>query len=128
MKTFIATLLASATLCTHAATPAEPIVPGKDYHSYADPSAFVVKHLDLDLDTSFEQKRLSGVADLTIRRIAADATKLTLDTRDLTIRQVWWVKSRTELTPLRFTIGARDPMLGAPLNIDLPADQIGRAS
>jgi leukotriene-A4 hydrolase len=122
MKTFIATLLASASLCAHAAPPVEPIVPGKDYHSYADPSAFVVKHLDLDLDTSFDQKRLSGVADLTIKRIAAAATKLTLDTRDLTIRQVWWVKAPGELAPLRFTIGARDAMLGAPLNIDLPAD------
>src|SRR5687767_15992629 len=53
MKIFIAALLVSLPLCAHAATP-EPIVPGRDYHSYADTSAFVVKHLDLDLDTSFE--------------------------------------------------------------------------
>jgi aminopeptidase N len=122
MKTFFAALLASVTLATHAATPADPIVPGRDYHSFADPSAFVVRHLDLDLDTSFEQKRLSGVADLTIKRVSAAATKLTLDTRDLVIRQVWWVKSTSELVPLRFTLGVRDPMLGAPLSIDLPAD------
>ncbi len=120
MKPFLSALLISATLGAHAATPADPIVPGKDYHSYADTAAFVVKHLALDLDTSFEQKRLSGVADLTIKRIAAEATKLTLDTRDLVIRQVWWVKSPDELAPLRFTLGVRDPMLGAPLNIDLP--------
>ncbi|MBC8027491.1 MAG: M1 family metallopeptidase [Steroidobacteraceae bacterium] len=122
MKTFLPALLIGATLCAHAATPADPIIPGKDYHSYADTTAFVIKHLDLDLDTSFEQKRLSGVADLTIKRIAADATKLTLDTRDLVIRQVWWVKSPGELAALRFTLGVRDPMLGAPLSIDLPAE------
>jgi aminopeptidase N len=127
MKTFAAALQAAALLLvgsaslTNAATP-DPIVPGRDYHSFADPSAFVVKHLDLDLDTSFEQKRLSGVADLTITRRAADARKLTLDTRDLVIRQVWWVKSPGVLAPLRFTLGVRDPMLGAPLNIDLPAE------
>jgi leukotriene-A4 hydrolase len=122
MKTFLAALLASVSFSAVAATPAEPIVPGRDYHSYANTSEFVVKHLDLDLDTSFEQKRLSGVADLTIARVGAGGAKLTLDTRDLTIRQVWWVKSPSELATLRFTIGARDPMLGAPLNIDLPAE------
>ena len=81
-----------------------------------------MKHLDLDLQTSFEDKRLSGVADLTIARARADASKLVLDTRDLTIRQIWWMRGATDLVPLRFTLGARDPMLGSPLTIDLPAE------
>jgi leukotriene-A4 hydrolase len=122
MKYILAALALSANLAAHGVAPTDAIVVGRDYHSYADPTAFRVKHLDLDLQTSFEEKRLSGVADLTITRIAADARKLTLDTRDLTIRQIWWLKSSNELVPLRFTLGARDPMLGAPLNIDLPAD------
>ncbi|HET9475828.1 MAG TPA: hypothetical protein VFO82_18145, partial [Steroidobacteraceae bacterium] len=85
-----------------AAAPAasEPIVPGRDYHSFAEPSAFRVKHLDLDLQASFADKRLSGVADLTVTRVAADAAQLVLDTRDLVIRQVWWLKSARELEPL----------------------------
>ena len=121
MKTLAAALLVSATVA-HAATPADAMVVGRDYHSFADPSAFRVKHLDLDLQTSFEEKRLSGVADLKITRVSPDARTLTLDTRDLTIRQVWWMKSASELVPLRFTLGNRDPMLGSPLNIDLPAE------
>jgi leukotriene-A4 hydrolase len=124
MKNLIASLLVSIIGVAQAAAPtapADPIVPGRDYHSFAEPSAFRVKHLDLDLQTSFESKRLSGVADLTVARVSPDATKLVLDTRDLTIRQIWWMKSPSELVPLRFTLGARDPMLGSPLAIDLPA-------
>jgi aminopeptidase N len=101
---------------------ADPIVPGKDYHSYAEPSAFRVKHLDLDLSASFEEQRLSGVADLTVSRVSPDASKLVLDTRDLVIRRVWWLRGPQDLVPLRFTLGARDAMLGAPLSIDLPAE------
>jgi leukotriene-A4 hydrolase len=119
MKTLALALLISI---AGVAAAAEPIAAGRDYHSFADPTAFRVKHLDLDLQTSFEEQRLSGVADLTITRVAPAARTLTLDTRDLTIRQIWWLKSARELVPLRFTLGARDAMLGAPLNIDLPAE------
>ncbi|MEO8018208.1 MAG: M1 family metallopeptidase [Pseudomonadota bacterium] len=122
MRTFVAALLLSVTVAAHAAVLAEPIVSGRDYHSFAEPAAFRVKHLDLDLQTSFEDKRLSGVADLTIARIATDAAKLVLDTRDLTIRRIWWLRSATDLVPLRYTIGARDPLLGSPLSIDLPPE------
>jgi leukotriene-A4 hydrolase len=120
MKTLLAALLASASFVIHAATPADALIPGRDYHSFADPAAFRVKHLDLDLTVSFEDQRLSGVVDLTITRLSKQAAKLTLDTRDLVIRQVWWIRSPGKLQPLRFTLGARDAMLGAPLSIDLP--------
>jgi leukotriene-A4 hydrolase len=122
MKALLAALLVSAAGAAHAAATQEPIVSGRDYHSFSDPAALRVKHLDLDLQTSFEDKRLSGVADLTVARLASDARKLVLDTRDLTIRKVWWLRGSADLVPLRFTIGVRDPMLGAPLTIDLPAD------
>jgi leukotriene-A4 hydrolase len=122
MKTFLAAFFLSAPFVAHSAAPADPIVSGHDYHSYAEPSAFRVKHLDLDLQASFEEKRLSGVADLTITRVDPKARRLMLDTRDLTIRQIWWMSGATDLAPLRFTIGARDPMLGAPLSIELPAE------
>jgi len=122
MKTSALSLLLILAFATASAAPADAIVVGRDYHSFADPGVFRVKHLDLDLQTSFEEKRLSGVADLTITRVSPDARTLTLDTRDLTIRQVWWLKSAAELVPLRYTLGARDLMLGSPLNIDLPAE------
>jgi leukotriene-A4 hydrolase len=122
MKTLFAALLVSVPLLASAAVPADPIVSGKDYHSFADTAAFRLKHLDLDLSASFEDQRLSGVADLTISRVAPEADKLVLDTRDLVIRKAWWLKSTTDLVPLRFTLGVRDPMLGSPLTIHLPAE------
>jgi leukotriene-A4 hydrolase len=122
MKLFVAAFIVSATLTANAAAPLGPIISGSDYHSFADPAAFRVKHLDLDLSVSFDEKRLSGVADLTIARVAADARRVTLDTRDLVIRQVWWLRGPSDLVSLRFTLGARDPLLGAPLNIDLPEE------
>ncbi len=121
MKTLVVALCMSASVAANAAAP-DPIVSGRDYHSYAEPTAFRVKHLDLDLQTSFEEKRLSGVADLTIARIDAHAATLKLDTRDLTIRRIWWMRGATDLVPLRYTLGARDPLLGSPLAIDVPSE------
>ncbi len=97
-------------------------VPGRDYHSYADTAAFRIKHLELDLQAMFAERRLSGVVDLTVTRVAAEASTLTLDTRDLVIRQAWWLKSATDLVPLTFKVGARDAMLGSPLNIEVPRE------
>jgi leukotriene-A4 hydrolase len=126
MKILAAAFFASASLvcppAAQAAAPSDPIISGRDYHSYAEPSAFRVKHLDLDLQASFEDQRLSGVADLTVARISPDASRLVLDTRDLTIRQIWWLRGLSDLVPLRFTIGVRDPLLGSPLTINLPVE------
>ena len=124
MKRFISALVLSvAAQATVAAEPADPIVPGHDYHSYANTDAFRVRHLDLDLEASFEDKRLSGVADLVVARVGAGAPTLTLDTRDLVVRQVWWLRGARDFVPLEFTIGKRDPILGAPLDIDVTAAQ-----
>ena len=121
MKVLLAALALGASAVSAAATSAA-IVPGRDYHSFADPAAFRVKHLELDLEASFADQRLSGVADLTVTRIAPAASQLVLDTRDLVIRQVWWLKGPRDLVPLRFELGRRDPMLGAPLSIEVPPE------
>ncbi len=121
-KLFIALLLLNGTAALDAATPSAPIVPGRDYHSFADPAAFRVRHLELDLQTSFDDRRLSGVADLTVARLSPDASKLTLDTRDLVIRQAWWLRAPNDLVPLTFTLGVRDAALGSPLTLVLPEE------
>jgi leukotriene-A4 hydrolase len=113
MKNFFAALMLSASAAAFAAT---------DHHSYADTSAFRIKHLELDLQAMFAERRLSGVVDLTVTRVAADASRLTLDTRDLVIRQAWWLKSASDLVPLTFKVGARDAMLGSPLEIEVPRE------
>jgi hypothetical protein len=49
--------------------PAGLIEPERDYHSFANAAAVRVKHLDLELATDFEARRLSGVVDLEVERI-----------------------------------------------------------
>ena len=59
----------------------------QDFHSYANPSAVRVRHLDLDWDVLFEQKILKGTAVLTVERVS-QTEPLILDTRDLQIEKV----------------------------------------
>ncbi len=80
-----------------------------DIHSYANPRESRVRHIELDLAVSFEERRLRGAAALTLDPAGR---RLILDTRDLIIRRV---NGRTD----NFRLGAKDPILGAPLEIDL---------
>lgn len=90
----------------------------RDPHSYANPHEFVVKHLALDLKTDFDQRVLKGWVLLSVQRLDTTATKLTLDTRDLSVGEVTLVTATEQ--PLDFVLGQTDPNLGTPLNIDIP--------
>ena len=95
-------------------------VNAQDYHSYANPSAVRVRHVDLDWDVLFEQKILKGSATLTIER-ASQTEPLILDTRDLKIEQVETSTDGTRFAAGTFKLGDNDKILGAPLTIPLPA-------
>ncbi len=95
-------------------------VKAQDIHSYANPSAVRVRHLDLDWNVLFDQKILKGTAVLTVERISETAP-LVLDTRDLKIEKVETSAGGANYAPATFTIGASDKILGAPLTIPLPA-------
>jgi leukotriene-A4 hydrolase len=62
-------------------------VAAQDSHSYANPSAVRVRHVDLDWDVLFDQKILKGTTTLTIER-TSQTEPLILDTRDLNIERV----------------------------------------
>ena len=94
-------------------------VTAQDYHSYANPAAVRVKHVDLDWRVLFDQKILKGSAVLTVERIS-QTEPLILDTRDLKIEKVETAAERTAYSPATFTLGAADKILGAPLTIPLP--------
>ncbi len=107
---------------------------GEDPHSYARSSQVVVRHLGLDWTVSFDERRLLGSATLLVERLDASAP-LRLDSRNLDIEAVETAalgdgsNSRKGLrlaeverpwTATTWARGARDPILGEPLEIVLP--------
>jgi len=95
--------------------------PGVDYHSFANPDEFRVRHVALDLAVSFPKKELSGYADLTVDRVKPGAHTLVLDTRDLAIRSISLRDAKGGSSTLSFSMGDEQKFLGRPLRIELPA-------
>lgn len=96
------------------------MVNAQDYHSYANPAAVRVRHVDLDWNVLFDQKILKGTATLTVDRTQANEP-LILDTRDLHIDKVETSADGARYQAGTFTLGSSDKFLGAPLTIPLPA-------
>lgn len=105
-------------------TPAEIKAAGAarvDLHSFGNPAQVRVEHLSLYLTVDFAAKELRGEAALRYKR-AAGAPKdapLILDTRDLVIESVSADGDPHLDNNLPYTLGKPDPILGAPLTIDL---------
>jgi leukotriene-A4 hydrolase len=105
--------------CGHPVAPtAAGAGPIADPHSRAQPTRTAVTHLGLDLRVDFATKVLTGTAELTVARKVAGA-ELILDTDGLAIGQATVCGTDRKLTA---TLGAKHPVLGAPLTIALPAD------
>jgi leukotriene-A4 hydrolase len=88
-----------------------------DIHSYARPEEVRVSHVALDLTADFEAKRLRGTATLDLVRVAG-AQRVVLDTRGLDIEGVTGPGGAA----LQWVLGANDPIIGAPLTVQLPMD------
>jgi leukotriene-A4 hydrolase len=84
----------------------------RDIHSFARPEEAIVRHLALDLDVDFAQRRLAGSATLTIET-ENGARELVLDTHGLTIDRIT-LDDGTETT---FSLGQSQPFLGSALTI-----------
>jgi leukotriene-A4 hydrolase len=83
-----------------------------DIHSWSRPDLIRVRHLELDLDVDFDRRVLEGSATLHLDRLAG--SELVLDTRGLEIHSVE--------NAAAYELGAADPILGAPLRIELRPD------
>ncbi len=93
----------------------------KDFHSYANPADVRIRHIDLAWNVLFEKKILQGTAVLTIERVSSDVhAPLILDTRHLNIEQVETETPGSNFAASKFTVAQSDPLLGAPLTIELP--------
>src|SRR5688572_6587989 len=117
--TAVVLLAATTVACGRSdeSSPQKPASPRqeRDIHSFARPDEARVTHVALDLRADFDARVLAGRATLTLQR-AAGATRVVLDTQDLTIEGV----SAPDGAPLEFTLGNADAILGQPLTVELP--------
>ena len=88
---------------------------GKDYHSFSNPEQVTVTHIALDLTVDFERKIMHGTAGIEFKRVDSNATKIVLDTNDLTINTI-----KSDGKELPFTLQSGDTFLGSALEISLP--------
>ena len=86
----------------------------KDPHTYAVPEESKVTHLSWDAVVDFDQKIIDAKATLTLEN-GADAKKLMLDTKALTIKSV----TDADGNALTYSLGEATDHMGAPLNIAL---------
>lgn len=86
-----------------------------DPHSFANFDKVKVKHIDLDWNVDFNSSTLSGSAELHFDRLDPNATKLVLDTRDLTIGNVTGDNGAS----LSYSLSKVDANLGQALTIDI---------
>jgi leukotriene-A4 hydrolase len=85
-----------------------------DEHSYARPREARVTHVALDLKADFDRKRIAGTATLDVQA-APGAKQIILDSKGLEIASIADASGK----PLPYGVGASDPILGAPLTIQL---------
>ncbi len=116
-----ALLGAAAVPAVAQAAPAKPMVAplstasdATDIHSYAKPKIARVTHVDLDLTADFTGKKMVGTAALDLK-LAPGAKDVVLDTKGLVIKSITDARGRA----LKWTLGAADPHLGAPLTVTL---------
>lgn len=89
----------------------------QDAHSFADPQRARVTHLKLDLQVDFNERILTGTASFDLQ-LAADCTQVVFDTRKLKLQRITDVSGNS----LDYVLAQEDPVLGAKLTVQLPAD------
>ena len=94
---------------------------GNDTHSYAQLDRFRVRHVDLDLEVSFDRRELKGSAVLRLDRFDRTEDTLVLDSRDLTVCSVQGSGDGCDFADLTHEIGPRDDLLGSPIMIRVRA-------
>jgi leukotriene-A4 hydrolase len=96
--------------------------PAHDYFTFANTDQFITRHIALDLDVDFETKKFRGNVVLHLTVIDDSAETVTLDTRDLDIKNVAVVATDGSLHVATFEFGDVDAVMGTPLHIATPDD------
>ena len=122
--TLMLVVIAAAVACTQTETPGPITADSRshDFFSFANTDEFVSEHLQLDLNVDFTAEELQGSATLQLRRTAADATEIILDTRNLTIESTRFEFPGGESVTAAHRFGESQAVLGTPLIIVIPSD------
>jgi len=96
--------------------PTEKTSSGRDPHSYTDPDAANFRHLELDLQVSFDSQRISGWTVYHLDEVRGDS--LALDNMGLVIQQAVRIDEK-DSAQVPFRVSAADPILGSALKIPL---------
>lgn len=88
-----------------------------DTLTYANYDEVVISNLYLDLAIDFDNKTLSGFADLSLNWLAPAAKQIDLDTRDLTITKILARSAQGSWHQAAYTLAPRDDVMGSKLSI-----------
>ena len=82
----------------------EPIIVGKDYHSFANTDEVVITHVDLNFAVNFNTEIINATNTIRFKRKKQETKNIILDTRDLTILKVSTINNNQSI-PLNWRWG-----------------------
>lgn len=104
-------------LYTHCTRVQEQPTKRPDPHSFARPDSVSVQWLDLKLNLNFHQKKISGRALWTLKRIAGN--EIVFDLMDLPIDSIFLIDANGARMKASYYISDRDSILGQALRVIL---------